>query len=309
VVETSIMEFYDKIGIQRDVASRADISHYTLRGLLSVKYFYREKVDGYTYRELLDMEVNGKSLESDEISDKNGVKASHVDISEYLPGFEFVAENEYFEIYENKYYIPMGFTYDMYISESEAEKHTESAREKPLIKALILDDEQIEKYSDILIKTDESIWNMNKSEYETVCLEKQSKSSDRFTWNSKGFESEITLDKPELVFFSVPYSEGWTAEVNGQPVDVEKVSYGFIAVQADEGENVITFHYSTPGFREGMYISITSLFILIIYLIICHFNDKKTKLNRFYHSYDYNSCHKITASELYTRNCYKNKED
>ncbi|MDE5935984.1 MAG: YfhO family protein, partial [Ruminococcus sp.] len=267
VVETSIMEFYDKIGVQRDVASRADISHYTLRGLLSVKYFYREKVDGYTYRELLDMKVNGESLESDEISDKNGVKASHVDISEYLPGFEFVSENEYFEIYENKYYIPMGFAYDTYIEESDAKNRTESAREKSLIKALILDSEQIEKYSDILIKADGSIWNMTKTDYETACLEKRGKSSDKFTWNSKGFESEITLDKPELIFFSVPYSTGWTAEVNGEPVDIEKVSYGFMAVSAGAGENTITFHYRTPGFKEGMYISIASLLMLIAYLI------------------------------------------
>ncbi len=309
VVETSIMEFYDKIGIQRDVASRADISHYTLRGLLSVKYFYREKVDGYTYRELLDMKVNGESLESDEISDKNGIKASHVDVSEYLPGFEFISENEYFEVYENKYYIPMGFAYDTYIEESDAKNRTEPAREKPLIKALILDSEQIEKYSDILMKADGSIWNMTKTDYETACLEKQNKSSEKFTWNSKGFKSEITLDKPELVFFSVPYSTGWTAEVNGEPVDVEKVSYGFMAVPADAGENTITFHYSTPGFKEGMYITIASLIILIAYLIICHFNDKNTKLNRFSHFYDYNSCQKTTASELYTRNCFKNKED
>lgn len=309
VVETSIMEFYDEIGIQRDVASRADISHYTLRGLLSVKYFYREKVDKYTYRELLDMEVKGESLEKDEISDKNGIKASHVNISDYLHGFEFAGENEYFEIYENKFYIPMGFAYDTYIPESKAEKHTESAREKPLIKALILNDEQTEKYSDILTESGENIWNMTESDYEEACLEKQSKCSDKFTWDSHGFESEITLDKPELVFFSVPYSKGWTAEVNGEPVDVEKVSYGFMAVPAGEGENTITFKYSTPGFREGMYISAASLLALIIYLIICRLNDRKTKINRFNHFYDYNSCHKITASELYTRNCFRNKED
>lgn len=309
VVDTSIMEFYDNIGIQRDVASRADISHYTLRGLLSVKYFYREKVDGYTHQELSEMEQKGESLEQSEISDKNGINASHVDITEYLSGFELVAENEYFEVYQNKFYIPMGFAYDTYIKKSEAEKYNKSDRERLLIKALVLDDETAEKYENIMTKANISIKNITKSDYEKACLEKQNKCSDKFTWDSKGFESEITLEKPALVFFSVPYSEGWTAEVNGEPVDVEKVSYGFMAVPAYEGKNVITFHYSTPYFKEGLIISITALILLIAYIIICHFSDKKIIVNRFSHSYDYNSCHKITASELYTRNCHKNKED
>ncbi|MDE5569382.1 MAG: YfhO family protein, partial [Ruminococcus sp.] len=309
VVETSIMEFYDNIGIQRDVASRADISHYTLRGLLSVKYFYREKVDGYTHQELSEMEQKGESLEKDEISDKNGINASHVNITEYLPEFELVAEDEYFEVYENKLYIPMGFAYDMYIEKSEAEKYNKSDRERLLIKSLVLDDEIAEKYDNIMTKANISIKNMTKSDYEKACLEKQSKCSDKFTWDSKRFESEITLEKPALVFFSVPYSEGWTAEVNGEPVDVEKVSYGFMAVPAYEGRNVITFHYSIPYFKEGLIISITALILLIAYIIICHFSDKKIIVNRFSHSYDYNSCQKITASELYTRNCHKNKED
>lgn len=309
VVDTSIMEFYDNIGIQRDVASRADISHYTLRGLLSVKYFYREKVDGYTHQELSEMEQKGESLEQSEISDKNGINASHVDITEYLSSFELVAEDEYFEVYQNKLYIPMGFTYDTYIKKSEAEKYNKSDRERLLIKALVLDDETAEEYENIMTKANISIKNITKSDYEKACLEKQSKCSDKFTWDSKGFESEITLEKPALVFFSVPYSEGWTAEVNGEPVDVEKVSYGFMAVPAYEGKNVITFHYSTPYFKEGLIISITALILLIAYIIICHFIDKKIIVNRFAHSYDYNSCQKITASELYTRNCHKNKED
>ncbi|MDE6521041.1 MAG: YfhO family protein [Ruminococcus sp.] len=304
VVATSIMDFYDEIGIQRDVASRADISHYTLRGLLSVKYFYREKAEGYTINELSE-----KLLEKDEISGKDGIIASHVDVTEYLQGFELVSEDDYFEVYENKLYIPMGFGYDTYVSVSDAEMRKKYLRENALIKALILDDEQIEKYSDILTKASGSIWNMTKEDYESACLEKQSNCSTSFTWDSKGFESEITLDKPQLVFFSVPYSDGWTAEVNGQAVDVEKVSYGFMAVSANKGRNVITFHYSTPGLREGIYISLAGILMLAVYIVICHKFTDKEKINRFSHYYDYNSCQKITASELYSRNCHKNKEE
>ena len=40
VVPASIMEFYDELGITRDVASRVDLTYYALRGLFSVQYYY-----------------------------------------------------------------------------------------------------------------------------------------------------------------------------------------------------------------------------------------------------------------------------
>ncbi len=303
VVSTSIMDFYDSIGIQRDVASRADITHYTLRGLLSVKYFYREKDGVLSYSDI----ESGKTLdESEEISGNNGIISTKVDIREYLSEFEYIGENENFEIYENKLYIPMGFGYDTYVSESALEKKSKAAREKLLIDSLVLNDEQIEKYSDILEKASPAVYNLNKNDYMAVCREKQQNCADSFKWDSYGFEAEISLEKPELVFFSVPYSKGWTAEVNGKPADVERVSYGFMAVKADEGENVITFSYRTPGLYEGTIISIGSAVLLLAFVLICRKGDKKLKFRRISHSYDYKSCQKLTADEAYTRNCTKN---
>ncbi|MDE7226682.1 MAG: YfhO family protein, partial [Ruminococcus sp.] len=270
-------------------------SHYTLRGLFSGKYFYREKVDGYTYEEA---KSNKESHDSSALTDKNGIRASRADIEKELPGFRYIAENEYFEIYENEHYIPMGFGYDTYISENDSGISNKSVRERSLISALVLSDEQIEKYSGILKKAGTDVLDMDKKSYITACEEKRAKSSYSFTYDSKGFEAGITLDKPQLVFFSVPYSDGWTAEVNGQPADVEKVSYGFMAVKADSGENKIVFRYTTPGLREGIIISLSGLILLLIYVLICRKYPEKQKF--ISHRYDYNSCQKITASEIYS---------
>lgn len=269
VVDSSIMEFYDSIGVQRDVASRADTTHYTLRGLFSVKYFYEAK---------LKEEKNEASL---------------------LPGFELVGENKYFNIYENKYFLNMGFAYDKCVSQENASNRSDTVRERLLMKALVLTDEQIEKYSDIIIEASPSeIVSLNEKEYLEICREKQLSQSSSFTYDSHGFTSEINLDKPSLVFFSVPYNKGWTAEVNGKTADVEKVSYGLMAVRAESGSNKIVFRYETPGLRTGLIISATGLLGLIVYLII--FRRKKFGKNFPHkHYYDYSSTEKLSASSDY----------
>ncbi len=301
VVSTSIMEFYDNIGVQRDVASRPDVTHYTLRGLFSVKYFYREVTDGCAIDK-----ISGKTQDISDKTGKNGINASKVDIREYLPGFKLVESGKNFEVYENELYIPMGFGYDTYISEDTAKGFLKGTREKMLIKALVLSDEQIEKYGDILTEMSPALpHNFSRTSYERVCHEKQRNCSKSFSYDSHGFTADIELKKPELVFFSVPYSEGWTASVNGKPADVEKVSYGFMAVKADAGDNKIEFRYETPGLRTGACISLGAGGVLIVYLLIMRLFDKKRRFKRFTHSYDYSSLEKVSASEIYTRSFIK----
>ncbi len=270
VVESSIMNFYPEVDVQRDVASRPDRKHYTLRGLFSVKYYYQ-------YKDSIDEDT---------------------DIPKELTGFELVGDNEYFDIYENKLYIPMGMAFDSFITKDELKEESASVREKTLLHSLVLDDEQAEKYSGILSKTDISeVTSLGKSDYDDLCMKRQINSGDSFSYDSKGFVSEITLDKPELVFYSVPYSKGWSAEVNGKPVEVENVSYGFMAVRADSGYNKIVFHYRTPALTAGTVISISGILILVIYMFV--FRKKSGKEYNIKHSYNYNSGHTIKAHDDY----------
>ena len=297
VVNTSIMDFYAELDIPRNVASRPDVTHYTIRGLFSVKYYYKEI-----------KENAGKNSSSNGANSE--IKGSEADIPKELPGFELVGSNDFFEIYENTLYIPMGFGYDKYVSESDIAEKGKALRERVLMRALVLSDEQIAKYSDILKEIPEiDRSNLSKGSYISDCQEKQKNASSEFTWDSKGFTSKITLDKPQLVFFSVPYSDGWSAEVNGKPVDVEKVSYGFMAVRADPGENEIVFRYRTPGLDIGLILSGLGLLILIVYLLIARKmkpdGDFPTK-----HCYGYTSDHGVRGSEIYAGSIVrKSKEE
>lgn len=272
VVPGSIMNFYSNIGVTRDVASRAPLDKYTLRGLFSVKYYfdkvYEDKKDEYSYT---------------------------ID----LPGFEYKNKQNGFYVYENKYYVPMGFTYDSYIDEDSAEQLTEQTREKLLMRSLILTKDQAEKYSDIIskISNNDTIGLTDKT-YFSDCMDRKSESCSEFDYDSDGFKAKITLENSKLVFFSVPYDDGWTAYVNGKPADIEQVSYGFMAVKADSGENEIEFRYSTPGLKYGLFISDGGITILVIYLLIC--SKRKKKTYGFSHYYDYNS-EPVSAQKNYER--------
>ncbi|MBO4878126.1 MAG: YfhO family protein [Ruminococcus sp.] len=305
VVSPSIMEFYDSIKVMRDVGSRPDISHYTIRGLLSVKYFYREETDEYNYQEL--QKKKDQSESSSDFNRKfygNGavteLNAAVYDITEYLPGFEYIETRDGYEIYENTLYVPMGFAYDTYMTQSTADSISKTDYEKLLMKSLLLEDSDVEKYHKMLTElTKDDIKPPTKEDYTEWCKEKQAVSCSSFSFDSHGFKAEITLDKPSLVFFSVPYSTGWSARVNNNDADIAKVSHGFMAVKCDKGTSSIVFRYQTPGFKAGTLISFISLFLLISYIALSRVTGDDTDRYPFRHSYDYESTCGVAGSLYY----------
>lgn len=238
-VPASIMTFYDSLGIQRDVASRIDPSYYGLRELLSVKYCFVENNEGKVVQD-----------------------------PDLPPGFVFYDHQDGFDIYENEHFVPMGFSYDYYIDEQMFENCSKSSRDKLLLKGVCLTDEQIEEYNDLLSPlpssaahqlSDEDLLQDADTLRENAC--------DSFVPDNDGFTATIDLDSPHLVFFSIPYESGWQATVNGEPVDVEQVDSGMMAVRCEAGENTIRFDYHTPGLTLGITISIIGVILYVLYLI------------------------------------------
>ena len=270
IVPTSVMDFYDALGITRDVASRPERKHYPLRNLFSVRYYFdRDKAP----------------QEGEESSEKTGWLQD-------MPGFRFKEKANGFNIYENEAFIPMGLAYDYFIDEDALAETVPLTREKLMLKALAMSSEQMEQYSDILTTMPgNERYGMDDAQFLEYCKARAAQTCDSFSYDSYGFRAHIALEQPKMVFFSVPYEDGWSAEVNGKAVPVEKVNVGFMAVRGEAGDNHIVFRYETPGLRSGAVTSLCGLAALVLYLIWMAVREKdvlpKTAARKY--CYDYAS--------------------
>lgn len=66
----------------------------------------------------------------------------------------------------------------------------------------------------------------------------------------------------------LPYSQGWSTTVDGQPVETLKADLGFMAVQLDEGSHSVVMRYETPGVVLGAVISLSGFLIFIAVMIV-----------------------------------------
>ena len=70
------------------------------------------------------------------------------------------------------------------------------------------------------------------------------------------------------MLFAVPYDDGFSATVNGQPAEILSVDNGLMAVQVPAGESDIVFTYHTPGLRLSAGISLSALAVYGVYLLV-----------------------------------------
>ena len=115
---------------------------------------------------------------------------SSVIIPDELTGFEYVGDTANFEVYENKFFIPMGWAYDSYITQAEARKKSPVQREVIMIRSLVLTDEQDKKYRDILTEFDPEYYPaINRKTYEFFCRQKQQCSKSFAVFHFDVFET------------------------------------------------------------------------------------------------------------------------
>ncbi|MCI8992675.1 MAG: YfhO family protein [Eubacterium sp.] len=74
----------------------------------------------------------------------------------------------------------------------------------------------------------------------------------------------INLQKPKILFLSIPYSDGWTAFVDGKETDILKANYAFMALDLDAGEHEIELRYRTPGLKTGIAVSCAGVVAVVL---------------------------------------------
>lgn len=225
-VDSGIFEFYDAIGKHRHTQT-PDGPDGT-NELLSVKYYITEK--------------KREKEEASEVYD-NGSRKVYV--------------------YEEYHAIPIGFTYDSYILESEFKELKAEIAARVMLRTLVVKDNKEELVQNRLEHYDlNSAEEFSSENKEKDISNRKMESSREFEHSTTGFSSYMLCSADKYAFYSVPFSARWSATVNGEPVEILNIN-GLMAVPVWEGENRIEFIYSTKINQISFIISVVSTILVM----------------------------------------------
>ncbi len=275
ILPGSAFEYYEGMGFNRSVNTDPDGSYYAMRSVNSTKYLI---------------------IQSYKLEYKDTVK-----LLDNLRGFERIDEQDGFTIFENKNFVPMGYSYDYYITDRDYEIAGKSNRDNMLLKGCVLTDEQIKKYLDVLeeVPIDDSL-ALSYEDYEKDCETLSQNCVDTFETVVNGFVASSSFDTDRFVVFTVPYESGWSATVNGEAVEIEKVNRGVMGIKVPAGNCEIRFDYVTPGLKAGLLLTVVSVVIMVAYYIILK-KVFKYKPNPCAHLYEEEQLANVNNHNAYIR--------
>jgi len=85
---------------------------------------------------------------------------------------------------------------------------------------------------------------------------------------------ETDAQTKEMVLFTIPYSNGWRAFVDGEEQKIYRADVGFLAVPVEAGEHIICLEYRTPGLLPGVILCLTGIVILVLAFAFQHYKAK-----------------------------------
>lgn len=269
IIPGSTFDLYDTLGIKRTVNSAPENTYYAFRAFSRVKYIMIPN----------DM---GDEKRQEALDD--------------LKIYEYMDTQGMYDIYKTDYALPMGFAYDTYfpIDKVKGSDHAD----KLMVRSAFLTDEQAVKYKDI-VTPDDTSYVFSYDQFKLDAMDKIANGVSQFSISKTGFTAVSDYDSDKLVVFSVPYCKGWSATVNGEPVEVDKINGGLCGIRVPGGNCNISFTYETPGLKIGIIVTIIGAVLWVAYFVFNRYVIRH-KSRAYAHTY-YSEPKDVKAHDSYIR--------
>ena len=169
------------------------------------------------------------------------------------------------DVYVNENYVPMGFLYDTYTDVYDQELNPETIGEV-MLKAVVLRGTQIGGVSGM---TPYRLSEQPERSWQEAAAELRENACDSFVATPGGFTAHIDARRSGILCFTVPFDKGWSATMDGEPVDIVNVNLGFMGLPVFEGEHVIEFTYRVRGLALGAALSAGATAVWAVYAMVC----------------------------------------
>ncbi|MGB5219142.1 MAG: YfhO family protein, partial [Smithella sp.] len=168
------------------------------------------------------------------------------------------------QILQNKFALPLGFTYERYISLKDFQNLSQDQKILVLYKAAVIDDlvdENIKKLTKLDIKEIPADFSLKDYAQDIELIKKDSLVISRHGQNT--IKGQINSAKDKILFFSIPFDKGWKIKVDGEIANTMMVNIGFIGVPIKKGFHQIELSFTPLYYYTAAYLSLISFFLFI----------------------------------------------
>jgi uncharacterized membrane protein YfhO len=176
------------------------------------------------------------------------------------PQYEFVQQYGKDYLFRNARFLPLGLSFDRYITEASFRALPKRAKPEVLLRALVLTEESdAERLGLTPIDLSDLEQEIRTSSLDAIVAIRRKTALELTSFTPTRIEGNVTTGQNSVLVVQTPFDRGWQASQDGQPTATLKVDTGLLGVAVGAGEHKVSLHYQTPFLALGGAISLGSL--------------------------------------------------
>jgi uncharacterized membrane protein YfhO len=199
----------------------------------------------------------------------------------YLQGFGYdsVAKFGDVKVYKNRFALPLGFTYNQVLDETTFKKLSPTQKDIYLLRGCVIaDDDKDLLAANKKFNLADTAAPFSFDAYGQYVKDIKKDSLNITQFKESDIKGDITVAAPKVLFFSIPFDEGWKATVNGTDTKLYRVNCGLIGLSVPVGKNAVELKFEPRYMKRGTLVSVIALLVFIGLLVFDKMRNKKVSL-------------------------------
>jgi uncharacterized membrane protein YfhO len=177
--------------------------------------------------------------------------------------YEFVRRYDEGYLFRNTQFLPLGLTFDRYVTEEAFLKLPADEKPALLLQAVVLPTEsEGEKQGLTQIKLSDLQLAPGNFSLEGVVAARRKTALRLTSFSQTRFEGQVLLDQGSVLVLQTPFDRGWHAFQDGKAVPVTKVDVGLLGVRLDAGEHKVELRYRNLFLVPALTVTLVSFLIM-----------------------------------------------
>lgn len=174
--------------------------------------------------------------------------------------YDHVADVQDVHVYRNRYALPLGFSYDRYVTASAFTGLRAAFKDQAILKAAVVAQQDTDRFAGFPTLVSTALvqsYTLNDYDADTRARRADTLSISEHTQNR--IRGTITVAQRRFLFLSIPFDRGWSARVDGHEATLVRANVGFMGLMLAPGNHTVVLEFQPPFLVAGTGVSLVTI--------------------------------------------------